>query len=125
MEFPYIVKYVHISIVMQYFWIHVCKDIHDFIDYSSQTHIDRIYFLLHNHTGLLATNHYLIRLVNSHYYKKLKKPAHEILNEIIVVFLSNRLSKFPCQPNLLTPGSLFLLRTLTLASLVFDTLSVA
>ena len=58
-------------------------------------------------------------------FKRVKKPAHEILNEIIVVFLSNRLSKFPCQPNLLTPGSLFLLRTLTLASLVFDTLSVA
>ena len=48
-------------------------------------------------------------------FKRVKKPAHEILNEII--FVSNPVSKFPCQLSLPTPGSLSFPRIPTLASL--------
>ena len=48
--------------------------------------------------------------------KKFKKPAHGILNEMTYIPFKS-VSKFPCQPSLPTPGSLYFSRIPELASL--------
>ena len=53
-------------------------------------------------------------MVKNQYFKKVQnKPVHGILNEI-----PYPVSKFPCQPSLLTPGSLSFPRIPTFASLL-------
>ena len=60
----------------------------------------------------------LIRLVNSRYFKKVQKTRTPDFERNR--FLSNPVSKFPCQPSLPTPGSLSFPRIPTLASLKID-----
>ena len=66
------------------------------------------------------------RLVKKLLFQKKLKTSHRILNEIRLVnsryflneiFLSNPVSKFPCQPILPTPGSFSFPKIPTLASL--------
>ena len=42
------------------------------------------------------------RLVKQSLFQKSSKPANGILNEMTLIFLSNPVSKFPCQPSLPT-----------------------